>query len=80
MYLSSGLLVQMQESSVDRGLLTCPRSDYDQGAGRFERKIRDVITAEVQEFVRRQRLGFVATVAPDGTPAVSPKGHHDGVG
>lgn len=33
-----------------------------------------MITAEVQEFVRRQRLGFVATVAPDGTPAVSPKG------
>ena len=33
-----------------------------------------MITDEIQEFVRRQRLGFVATVAPDGTPAVSPKG------
>jgi len=33
-----------------------------------------MLTADVQDFVRRQRLGFVATVAADGTPAVSPKG------
>ncbi len=33
-----------------------------------------VLTESVQRFVREQRLGFVATVSPDGTPNVSPKG------
>jgi uncharacterized protein len=33
-----------------------------------------MLSADVQDFVRRQRLGFVATVSPDGLPAVSPKG------
>jgi predicted pyridoxine 5'-phosphate oxidase superfamily flavin-nucleotide-binding protein len=32
------------------------------------------LSEEVQEFVRRQRLGYVATVCPDGTPNLSPKG------
>jgi hypothetical protein len=32
------------------------------------------LTAEMKELVARQRLGFVATVCPDGTPNVSPKG------
>jgi hypothetical protein len=33
-----------------------------------------ILTDEVKRFVRGQRLGFVATVRPDGTPNLSPKG------
>lgn len=33
-----------------------------------------ILTAEMQRFVRVQRLGYVATVCPDGTPNLSPKG------
>src|SRR6185436_7298815 len=32
------------------------------------------LTDEMKQIVERQRLGFVATVCPDGTPNVSPKG------
>lgn len=32
-----------------------------------------ILTAAMQEAVERQRLGFVATVCPDGTPSLSPK-------
>jgi predicted pyridoxine 5'-phosphate oxidase superfamily flavin-nucleotide-binding protein len=32
------------------------------------------LTEDMKRFVREQRLGFVATVCPDGTPNVSPKG------
>jgi uncharacterized protein len=32
------------------------------------------LTADMQRMVREQSLGFVATVRPDGTPALSPKG------
>jgi uncharacterized protein len=38
------------------------------------RVARAVLSQEVQRFVREQRLGFVATVNPDGTPNLSPKG------
>lgn len=33
-----------------------------------------LITAEVRDFVDRLKLGFVATVSPDGRPNVSPRG------
>ena len=33
-----------------------------------------ILTEKVQNFVRIQRLGYVATVCPDGTPNLSPKG------
>jgi uncharacterized protein len=33
-----------------------------------------VLTEPMQALVRQQRLGFVATVSPDGSPNVSPKG------
>lgn len=33
-----------------------------------------VLTQEMQRLVRSQRLGFVATISPDGTPNLSPKG------
>jgi predicted pyridoxine 5'-phosphate oxidase superfamily flavin-nucleotide-binding protein len=33
-----------------------------------------VLTEEMQRVVRTQRLGFIATVCPDGTPNLSPKG------
>ena len=33
-----------------------------------------VLTDEMKQVVEHQRLGFVATVCPDGTPNVSPKG------
>ena len=32
------------------------------------------LTEDMKRLVRQQRLGFVATVSPDGTPNVSPKG------
>jgi predicted pyridoxine 5'-phosphate oxidase superfamily flavin-nucleotide-binding protein len=32
------------------------------------------LSAEMQRVVREQRLGFVATVTPDGRPNLSPKG------
>jgi predicted pyridoxine 5'-phosphate oxidase superfamily flavin-nucleotide-binding protein len=33
-----------------------------------------ILTTDMQRIVEEQRLGFVATVCPDGTPNVSPKG------
>jgi uncharacterized protein len=33
-----------------------------------------ILTEEMQRLVREQRLGYVATVSPDGWPNVSPKG------
>jgi len=33
-----------------------------------------IITEEIKSFIRKQKLGFVATVCPDGTPNLSPKG------
>jgi predicted pyridoxine 5'-phosphate oxidase superfamily flavin-nucleotide-binding protein len=33
-----------------------------------------ILTAEMQRVVREQRLGFIATVCPDHTPNLSPKG------
>ena len=32
------------------------------------------LTEDMQRVIREQRLGYVATVCPDGTPNVSPKG------
>src|SRR6185369_17957628 len=34
----------------------------------------DILTPEIKEFVKQTKLGFVATVCPDGTPNLSPKG------
>ena len=33
-----------------------------------------MLTADMKRIIEGQRLGFVATAAPDGTPNVSPKG------
>ena len=33
-----------------------------------------ILTEDMKRVVRQQRLGFVATVCPDGTPNLSPKG------
>jgi predicted pyridoxine 5'-phosphate oxidase superfamily flavin-nucleotide-binding protein len=33
-----------------------------------------ILTKDMKRIVREQRLGFVATVCPDGTPNLSPKG------
>ena len=33
-----------------------------------------VLTREVRDFVNQTKLGFIATVCPDGTPNLSPKG------
>jgi uncharacterized protein len=32
------------------------------------------LTAEMKQAVEQEQLGFVATVRPDGTPALSPNG------
>lgn len=33
-----------------------------------------ILTTEIKDFVKKAKLGFVATVCPDGTPNLSPKG------
>lgn len=33
-----------------------------------------IITKEIKDFVNKQKLGYAATVCPDGTPNLSPKG------
>jgi uncharacterized protein len=33
-----------------------------------------LLTAAIKEFVKQEKLGFVGTVCPDGTPNLSPKG------
>lgn len=33
-----------------------------------------ILTDEMQRLISEQRLGFIATVCPDGTPNLSPKG------
>ena len=33
-----------------------------------------ILTDDMQRVIREQRLGYVATVCPDGTPNISPKG------
>ena len=33
-----------------------------------------ILTDDMRRIVREQRLGFIATVCPDGTPNLSPKG------
>jgi uncharacterized protein len=40
---------------------------------RSERKTA-ILTGDMKRVVREQRLGFAATVCPDGTPNLSPKG------
>ena len=43
--------------------------------GRHERRrTTGLLTADMKRVVEEQRLGFVATVCPDGTPNLSPKG------
>jgi len=32
-----------------------------------------ILTEDMKRVVNEQRLGFVATVCPDGTPSLSPK-------
>jgi uncharacterized protein len=39
-----------------------------------ETQITGLLTADMKRVVEEQRLGFVATVCPDGTPNLSPKG------
>ncbi len=34
----------------------------------------EILTREIKEFVTNQKLGFAATVCPDGSPNLSPKG------
>ncbi len=33
-----------------------------------------ILTDDMKRVIREQRLGYVATVCPDGTPNLSPKG------
>jgi predicted pyridoxine 5'-phosphate oxidase superfamily flavin-nucleotide-binding protein len=33
-----------------------------------------ILTPKIKDFVKKQKLGFIATVCPDGTPNLSPKG------
>ncbi len=40
----------------------------------FARGPMGILTDDMKRIVREQRLGYVATVCPDGTPNLSPKG------
>lgn len=40
----------------------------------MNRRAQRILTEDMKRVVREQRLGFVATVCPDGTPNLSPKG------
>jgi predicted pyridoxine 5'-phosphate oxidase superfamily flavin-nucleotide-binding protein len=40
----------------------------------FKFPVMKILTPEIKEFVKRVKLGFIATVCPDGTPNLSPKG------
>jgi uncharacterized protein len=42
--------------------------------GYERRRTTGILTADMKRVVGEQRLGFVATVCPDGTPNLSPKG------
>jgi len=33
-----------------------------------------LLTTQIKEFVQKTKLGFIATICPDGTPNLSPKG------
>jgi len=39
-----------------------------------EERSMPILTEEMQRLVREQRLGYIATVCPDNTPNLSPKG------
>src|SRR4030095_2240317 len=41
---------------------------------RYTRTSMGVLTADMKRIGEEQRLGFIATVCPDGTPNLSPKG------
>jgi hypothetical protein len=41
---------------------------------RWSRIRMGILTDDMKRIVREQRLGYVATVCPDGTPNLSPKG------
>ena len=59
-----------------RGQGICQRLSGERNAGSGGRKGRTtgLLTADMKRVVEEQRLGFVATVCPDGTPNLSPKG------
>ena len=42
--------------------------------GAATQTVMGILTSDMQRVVREQRLGYVATVCPDGTPNLSPKG------
>src|SRR5215813_13707577 len=51
------------------------RETFLRGASdRIEERSTGILTAEMKRVVGEQRLSFVATVCPDGTPNPSPKG------
>src|SRR6476469_366583 len=64
---------------MDRGVWLRPGSGRSVRATTLEsleRHLRqdDMLTPDMRRVIEEQRLGFVATAAPDGTPNVSPKG------
>jgi predicted pyridoxine 5'-phosphate oxidase superfamily flavin-nucleotide-binding protein len=53
-----------------------PATEFD-GAQEFTfdyLMMETLITPEIQKFVNVEKLGFIATTCPDGTPNLSPKG------
>jgi predicted pyridoxine 5'-phosphate oxidase superfamily flavin-nucleotide-binding protein len=51
-----------------------PQDERIVGLCSVEEKDMSILTDDMKRLVQEQRLGFVATVCPDGTPNLSPKG------
>lgn len=48
--------------------------DISRWRSRSQEETLGTLTEDMRRVVEEQRLGFVATVRPDGTPNLSPKG------
>src|SRR3989442_14777767 len=64
------------ESSRHPRALTCRRARGQSRTlgGNVNRRSMGLLTADMKRVGEEQHLGFVATVCPDGTPNLSPKG------
>jgi uncharacterized protein len=67
-------VLRLAVRSLNRCVAPAARPPKGQKGGMTENETMPVLTEEMKRFVREQRLGFVATVSPDGSPNVSPKG------
>jgi len=75
--IAGGKIVEIQQIAM-RSPVGEPRAEPS-AAGERHRETSEgiamgILTEDMKRVIREQRLGFVATVCPDGTPNLSPKG------